>query len=416
MYRKKGLHLLACFFLALSLFFLSRTASALTDDEARTFAQQAREQALRAAHKQDMELASMYFVNALSFMPGNIDIIMDYATMILKWAKKAPVFPADSLDALDSFLSAQVMTVKPNDLPQIVNLKEKISLAREESLDGNFPKSDDRPDTKIMEKVARRKEDAKNSQNLKEYLNILQDANSLLEEHGLDDQEIAEGLQAGVMMNSGMEQIEELLSRSSSQSLAPLQMYYLQLAETSLQQLVALSLNLPQGVTQEVLQIKEKLDKRIQDVAEGRSGAAMEVIKNSYAKLKESNNGHTFQEKINGINIFMRDVTLQSQNISSPQVSDELSKLLETVQQQLSDYRAKQMRRYNEWAMEQMKKALKNSWIEELSYIDTRLLDFGAQQCLNRVWGELYFKLDNTEKSDIEKAMVFKEKRKLEDF
>ena len=62
MYRKKGLHLLACFFLALSLFFLSRTASALTDDEARTFAQQAREQALRAAHKQDMELASMYFV------------------------------------------------------------------------------------------------------------------------------------------------------------------------------------------------------------------------------------------------------------------------------------------------------------------------------------------------------------------
>ena len=69
MYRKKGLHLLACFFLALSLFFLFRTASALTDDEARTFAQQAREQALRAAHKQDMELASMYFVNALSFMP-----------------------------------------------------------------------------------------------------------------------------------------------------------------------------------------------------------------------------------------------------------------------------------------------------------------------------------------------------------
>ena len=132
-----------------------------------------------------------------------------------------------------------------------------------------------------MEKVARRKEDAKNSQNLKEYLNILQDANSLLEEHGLDDQEIAEGLQAGVMMNSGMEQIEELLSRSSSQSLAPLQMYYLQLAETSLQQLVALSLNLPQDVTQEVLQIKEKLDKRIQDVAEGRSGAAMEVIKNT---------------------------------------------------------------------------------------------------------------------------------------
>ena len=416
MYREKGLHLLICFFVLLSMFFLSRTASALTDDEARTFAQQAREQALRAAHKQDMELASMYFINALSFMPGNIDIIMDYATMILKWAKKAPVFPAESLDALDSFLSAQVMTVKPNDLPQIVKLKEKISLAREESLEKNFPKLDDRPDTEVMEKVAERKEDAKNSPNLKEYLNILQDANSLLEEHGLDDQDISDSLQTGIMMSSGMEQIEELLSRSSSQSLAPLQMYYLQLAETSLQQLVALSLNLPQGVTQEVLQIKEKLDKRIQDVAEGRSRAAMEVIKNSYAKLKESNNGHTFQEKINGINIFMRDVTLQSQNISSPQVSDELSKLLETVQQQLSDYRAKQMRRYNEWAMEQMKKALKTSWIEELSYVDTRLLDFGAQQCLNRVWGELYFKLDNTEKSDIEKAMVFKEKRKLEDF
>ena len=47
--------------------------------------------------------------------------------MIIERVGKDPTLPADTLDALDNFLNAQITTVSPNDLPQIIALRTKVS-------------------------------------------------------------------------------------------------------------------------------------------------------------------------------------------------------------------------------------------------------------------------------------------------
>ena len=73
----------------------------------------------------------MYFINALSivpaFVPDRITIISQYTSMIIERVCKDPTLPADTLDALDNFLNAQITTVSPNDLPQIIALRTKVS-------------------------------------------------------------------------------------------------------------------------------------------------------------------------------------------------------------------------------------------------------------------------------------------------
>ena len=73
----------------------------------------------------------MYFINALSivpaFVPDRITIISQYTSMIIERVGKDPTLPADTLDALDNFLNAQITTVSPNDLPQIIALRTKVS-------------------------------------------------------------------------------------------------------------------------------------------------------------------------------------------------------------------------------------------------------------------------------------------------
>ena len=111
----------------LSITLLSYQSLALTDIEAKEFSQQSYKLALSAQEKHDIELASIYFMNALSFSPGNIEIISDYVLMILTRAREDTTLIDDTFDALDSFLNAQIMTVKPDDLPKILELRAKLS-------------------------------------------------------------------------------------------------------------------------------------------------------------------------------------------------------------------------------------------------------------------------------------------------
>ena len=58
---------------------------------------------MSAQGKHDIELASMYFMNALSFSPGNIEIISDYVSMILARASEDTTLLYDTFEALDRF-------------------------------------------------------------------------------------------------------------------------------------------------------------------------------------------------------------------------------------------------------------------------------------------------------------------------
>ena len=409
---------------------------ALTDEEASVYAQQAYEKALDAAKNQDVELASMYFINALSFKPGDIDIISNYVSLILKRAKAETEISAETLNALDNFLNAQIMTVKPDEIKKIIDLRGKVSDTREKILQSMTEAKETNVDLKDIEsELKKNKAAVSKSKTLKEYISALQAAQKTIDSYGIADMEITNNLQAAVMLDVAIHQINELISGSRSEEFEPLKTYYLQLAENSMQQVIGLSAVIPSEIRKEVLSVKTSIEARIQEFSEERSAAVLKEIKDSYKKLEI--NGSTQQKKIKQLNDFIQSVTIRAQAITSEKYGSELRDMIYEIQERILKYRNDQEKAYNRWALNQMdtmmveankhdrtlykaklrdEDAMCNTMIKYLSSIDTRLLNFGAQHCFSRVYEEYYQKLDSVNQKKLDEAMAYKKKRELTEF
>ena len=430
-------------FFALLMFLSNATfypaACAITEEEANKFARQSYEKALSLSRSSNsIDVASMYFINALSFNPGRIDIISAYANMIIKRAEKDFTFSNDTLDALDDFLSAQIMTVKPDDIQKIIRLRETVSKVQESLANRSAPRSSVSSSVLNTEREIRKyKEKAEKSRNLKDYIQALQAAQTLLDNNGSSDPDasnttaISEKLQAAMALSAGISQIENLLSMSEKKGLEPLQMYYLQLSEASIQQLAAIGSVLPVSVNEELLTLKNKVEKQVEKVSDARSNAVLIQINREYEDMKRSINlMDTEQKKIDAINAFMQDITEYAQQITSQKAGKSLRILMQNVQQQMMYCREEQEKRYSRWAIGEIKDAvlelnglnssqsssMSNIMIAHFADIDTRYLNFGAQNRFNSVYVEYYQKMNNFDKEATDIAMASGEKRKLSDF
>ena len=142
-----------------------------------------------------IDVASMYFINALSFNPGRIDIISAYVNMITRRAERNSAFPIDTLSALDDFLNAQIMTVKPDDIQKIIRLREIVSKVQESLVNKSASRGNTRPTTSNIDReVKKYKERAEKSRSLKDYIKVIQEAQTLLDENADSDQDISEKL------------------------------------------------------------------------------------------------------------------------------------------------------------------------------------------------------------------------------
>ncbi len=419
----------------LSITLLSCQSLALTDAEAKKFSQQSYKLALSAQEKHDIELASMYFMNALSFSPGNIEIISDYVSMILARASEDATLLYDTFEALDSFLNAQVMTVKPDDLPKILELRAKLSEEQSKFLSRDIPLSGADNLAKFEVQLKQYKARVLKSKTFADYLNNLRMAQQVLDDSGLTDSDVSDNLQTCLVMDATIAQINTLLERTKDNS--PLSAYYLQLAEASFQQVLALSVKLPYIISEECLAIRSKIDSKINELSEERSSAAMSKIRSRYTALKKTISNGTNQSNINELNNFMQYLTVTTHEITSEKHNNELHKIIEDVQNLLLSYRIKQEKQYNVWAVHQlnmmMREAKKHDrtlykgklrdsekmrevMVERLSHIDTRLLNFGAQHVFSKVYEEYYAKLDAENQKKLDEAMAYNDKRNLSDF
>ena len=419
----------------LSITLLSCQSLALTDAEAKKFSQQSYKLALSAQEKHDIELASMYFMNALSFSPGNIEIISDYVSMILARASEDATLLYDTFEALDSFLNAQVMTVKPDDLPKILELRAKLSEEQSKFLSRDIPLSGADNLAKFEVQLKQYKARVLKSKTFADYLNNLRMAQQVLDDSGLTDSDVSDNLQTCLVMDATIAQINTLLERTKDNS--PLSAYYLQLAEASFQQILALSVKLPYAISKECLAIRSKIDSKINELSEERSSAAMSKIRSRYTALKKTISNGTNQSNINELNNFMQYLTVTTHEITSEKHNNELHKIIEDVQNLLLSYRIKQEKQYNVWAVHQldmmMREAEKHDrtlykmkfrdsekmrevMVERLSHIDTRLLNFGAQHVFSKVYEEYYAKLDAEDQKKLDEAMAYNDKRNLSDF
>lgn len=420
----------------LSITLLSYQSLALTDIEAKEFSQQSYKLALSAQEKHDIELASIYFMNALSFSPGNIEIISDYVLMILTRAREDTTLIDDTFDALDSFLNAQIMTVKPDDLPKILELRAKLSEEHNGLLSQNIPSSGTSENIAAKEEQSELyKARALKSRTFADYVNNLRMAQQVLDDSGLTDSDVSDNLQTCLVMDATIAQINTLLERTENSNLWSA--YYLQLAETSFQQILALSVKLPRAVSEECLAIRSKIDGRISKLSEERSSSAMSNIRLMAARLEKTLSSGTNQEKINRVNTFMQSLGVTAREITSEKHNTELQNIIEGLQKRLLAYHVEQEKQYNIWAVHQldmmMREAKKHDrtlykgklrdsekmrevMVERLSHIDTRLLNFGAQHVFSKVYEEYYAKLDAENQKKLDEAMAYNDKRNLSDF
>ena len=426
--------ILLSFTLILSL--LCPKVFAITDQEADLFAKQAYEKALIAQKNNDIELASMYFINSLAFNPGRIDVISEYVAMIIKQTEENTTLPADTLDALDNFLNAQVMTVKPDDLPKIIKLRSKVSEAQEKILPRNIPSTDNGDIHKAEDQLKQYKNQAAKSKTLQEYIDNLQAAQNLIEENNFNEPEITDEFQT--MIDAMIKQIHELISRAEMKNFEPLQMYYLQIAETSFQQIMALSVKIPPTLLKELVSVKLSIEKSINRVSDERSEKAFKKIQQSFDLVKRTNqNAGSQQSKISRLNDFVQYSTVIAQEITSEKYNNELKKIMDSIQKSLMNYHLEQEKQYNIWAIKQINRMMQEADKHDraivkfkprdsqamrkvmdscLSHIDTRLLNFGAQHCFNRIYEEYYGKLDDADQKELDKAMAYNVKRALTEF
>lgn len=413
----------------------SNCVFALTEEEANTFAQQAYKEAVRLARVSDIEMASLYFVNALAFNPGRLDIITDYTSMILDSVKNNNTeIPLDMLDAIDNFLNAQATMVKPQDIPQIVKLREIVSDTREQLNSKVAPQVTVMSNNRTELEVRKYKTKAQQAKKLNDFIKCLDDAQKLLDSNGKTDDEVTETLQIARALDEGIKQISDLMELVDERELEAFHMYYLQLMESSLQQLVILGSRLPHQIYVELLTVKDNVDRKVNEVSEMHSVAVLAKIRDEYEELIQRNRRFdTEQQKINALNIFVQDVTIRAQQITSKKSVDEFRIMMEEVQRQLLSYRTEQERKYNQWVMDEIKDmltevgeyggtvvkdktAIGNIMILHFAKIDTRLLNFGAQNCFNTAYQEYYQKLDKGTRRSVDKAMAFDKKRDLSDF
>ena len=408
---------------------------ALTDEEANTFAQQAYEEAVRLARVSNIEMASLYFVNALAFNPGRLDIITDYTSMILGSVKNNNTeIPLDMLDAIDNFLNLQATTVKPQDIPQIVKLREIVSDTREELNSKVVPQVALMSNNRTELEVRKYKNKANQARKLNDFIKCLDDAQKLLDSNGKTDDEVTETLQIARVLDEGIKQISDLMRLVDERELEAFHMYYLQLMESSLQQLVILGSRLPRQIYVELLTVKDNVDRKVNEISEAHSATVLAQIRDEYEELiQRERRFDTEQQKINALNIFVQDITIRAQQITFKKSADEFRMMMEEIQRQLLSYHTEQEKKYNDWAMDEIKdmltevgeygdtivkdkKAIGNIMISHFARIDTRLLNFGAQNCFNTAYQEYYQKLDKEMRRLVDKAMAFDKKRDLSDF
>lgn len=408
---------------------------ALTDEERNTFAQQAYEEALRLVRVSNIEMASLYFVNALAFNPGRLDIITDYTSMILSSVKNDNNAEfLDRLDAIDNFLNAQATTVRPQDIPQIVKLRDIVSNTREELNSKIVLQASVIPNNRMELDVRKYKTKANQAKNLTDFVKCLDDAQKLLDSSGKTDDEVTEKLQIARALDEGIKQISDLMGLVDERELEAFHMYYLQLMESSLQQLVILGSRLPRQIYVELLTVKDNVDRKVDEISEANSAIVLAQIRDEYEELTQRNQRFdTEQQKINALNRFVQDITVRAQQITSKKRLEEFRLMMEEIQRQLLSCHTDQARKYNDWAMDEIKNmltevgeyggtivkdktAIGNIMISHFARIDTRLLNFGAQNCFNTAFQEYYQKLDKEMRRLVDKAMAFDTKRDLSEF
>ena len=406
--------------------------------------------ALEIQNKKDYEEASYYFVNALSFAPGNLVLIKGFTKLLNDWSQQYKINGDDlsafqQLERAENFIVNSVPFVSPDELPELLNILKETKNIKEE-LSKESPIEEDPREIEARKDLALYKEGKFNSSDqgtaieLQQRLEKLQLVHELMN-NTIDEDSIIKSklekdiykLQLGLQYENLFEEAERLISLAKSKADKSSAAMILQHSENLIRQLLTWPEKDHRAIRIETLLII--LKKEADQISDASRKEESELIYDDFYESQQSNmqkanawsvssiytSDRNCQKQIELLSIIMRALQEVLPKLNHIDASNKAFGLAEKLTELMNQANNAQSKRYNGWVMSQMKEAMKAGnantsfyWDNEVTLcnnmktifgqIDTRYLTFEVNRCYSEVFEELFKHLHSPKnENDFEK-------------
>ncbi len=392
--------------------------------------------AIEIQNTKNYEEASYYFVNALSFAPGNLALIKGFITLLSEWSSQFKI-DGDDLSAFqqversENFIISSVPFVSPEDLPELLSVLKSIRKVKEE-FSNETPIEKDPREVEAMKDLdlyKRGKLDTSTQgsfaaiQKNLERLQLVQEliSNAIVEDNTTIQSKLEHDinkLQQALQYENLYAEAEKFMSLATSKSNNSSAAMILQHSENLVRQL----LTWPEKDDRDertaslLKTLKEKAE-MISDISRKKESEAIWVsfIESQHSNVKKANgwlapskdtNDKNCQDQIELLSTIMRALQEVLPKLNHQDIANKAVNLAENLSDLMNKTNISQSKRYNGWVMSKMKDAMKlgdehtgiidneialcDGMIKIFGEIDTRLLTHEVNRCYSEVFEHLF--------------------------
>ncbi|MDM8561045.1 hypothetical protein [Candidatus Parabeggiatoa sp. HSG14] len=207
-------------------------------------------------------------------------------------------------------------------------------------------------------------------------------------------------------------------------------LYYLTSAESIIRQLVLVAPNVEMAKTQ-IATLSKQLEQAKQEIAKRQSETVWHEIEQAFGKIKIEKRTKA-QEAIKQLTQFRQLLAEKASHLSSAEFLEKAQTRMKEVNSKIVDWQAKQIRKYEQWAIRKItdfynwyqdelgagtdEERVYSGIIDFLGNIDIRYLSTPAQTAYNEAFQKFYAELHDDQKIQLSSKMTLMDKKPLSDF
>ncbi len=414
----------------------------------------------------DLANAGLYFSNGISQEPGNWAKINRYQQSVLDYCRQRIdngdyEMALNVLGDMNTFMRTQALYVPVQDIEKLQQALSDIAQIKQSIVDKMTQAS--QIETAQFVKTLLSQSDELLAQNpaadnpdkitpyleaLKENLFALQslDANVVKQNdsskivHQITqlentiatfEQQLATAQAANTVLILAQQATQFIDNAKNEPAQSDFILYYLTSAESIIRQLVLIAPNMEMAKTQ-IATLFEQLEQAKQEIAKRQSERVWHEIEQAFGQF-EIEKSTKAQKAIEQLIPFRQRLAEKASKLSSVEVLEKAQARLEEVNHQIANWRAKQIRKYEQWAINQIttfynvyqdelgtgftdEDRVYSGIIEFLGNIDMRYLSTPAQTAYNEAFQKFYGELHDEQKIPISSEMTLMDKKPLSDF
>ncbi len=413
----------------------------------------------------ELASAGLYFSNGISQEPGNWDKINRYQQSVLDYCRQRIdngdyEIAFNVLGDMNTFMRTQALYVPVQDIEKLQQALTDIAQIKQSIVDKMTQVS--QTETAQFVKTLLSQSDELLAQNpaadnpdkitpyleaLKENLFALQslDANVVKQNdsskivHQITqlentiatfEQQLATAQAANTVLILAQQATQFIDNAKNEPAQSDFILYYLTSAESIIRQLVLIAPNMEMAKTQ-IATLSQQLEQAKQEIALLQSETVWHEIEQAFEQIQIEKSTKA-QEAIEQLTQFRQRLAEKASKLASVEILEKAQARMAEVNHQIANWRAKQTRKYEQWAINQIttfynvyqdelgagtdEDRVHSGIIEFLGNIDIRYLSTSAQTAYNEAFQKFYAELHDKQKIPLSAKMTLMDKKPLSDF